>query len=459
MGEAQNADAREYMDFSGYPILRTILTPMEGKGDTKETIVEESTAIVKNEWTFFNPAQKLNRDISVEVIKECFKDKDTVRILDAMSATGLRGIRYLKEISNSTVYLNDISQSSIDAIKSNMLLNGIGEVEYFESNLQDIKASGRSRANIIRSDCNVLMGSLPCFFDVIDIDPFGSCSEYIDNALRAIRHKGIICLTATDKGVLCSNEKKCLIKYSTAIMRGIGMNETPLRTIVSLVSRQASKFGCSVEPVMSLSIDFYVRMFLRVIRRNPKSVIERNSLVLMCSCHNIAEISGGQKEIDNRCGNCSRRMKLCGPFWNGPLNDMDTVRNVLNGADESNKRLVGVLRYLEQELPTMFYYEIPRLCSILGISTIKQSRLMHALANMGYLVSYTHAELNAIKTDAPIDLINRVLLLNDSDDQEKIKEAGVKFDGNESVKALEARELFKGLLRSGMGPLSLPRRH
>ncbi|AFN83561.1 N2,N2-dimethylguanosine tRNA methyltransferase [Encephalitozoon romaleae SJ-2008] len=432
---------------------------MEAKIDAKEVILEESTVITKNEWTFFNPAQKLNRDISVELIKEYFKDKATIRILDAMSATGLRGIRYLKEISNSTVYLNDISQSSIETIKSNVLLNGIEDMEYFESNLQEIRTSGNTRVNIIKSDCNVLMGSLPCFFDVIDIDPFGSCSEYIDNALRAIKHRGIICLTATDKGVLCSNERKCLIKYSTAIMRGVGMNETPLRTIVSLVSRQASKFGCSVEPVMSLSIDFYVRIFLRIVRRNPRSVIERNSFVLMCRCHNITEISNVQKEIDNRCSNCGGRMKLCGPFWNRALNDTSVIKNVLNNTSRDNKRLIGILRYLEQELPNMFYYEIPRLCSILGISTIKQSKLMHALANMGYLVSYTHSELNAIKTNAPIDSINKVLLLSNSNDQERIKEAGIRFDENESVKALEAMEFFKGLLKSGMGPLSLPRRY
>ncbi|KMV65673.1 N2,N2-dimethylguanosine tRNA methyltransferase [Encephalitozoon cuniculi EcunIII-L] len=432
---------------------------MESKDGARETISEESTVITKNEWTFFNPAQKFNRDISIEVVKECFKDRASIRVLDAMSATGLRGIRYLKEIGNSIVYLNDISQSSVDTIRSNVLLNGIEDAEYFGSDLQGIKESGNARANVVKSDCNVLMTSLPCFFDVIDIDPFGSCSEYIDSALRAIRHKGILCLTATDKGVLCSNERKCLIKYSTSIMKGMGMNEVPLRTIVSLVSRQASKFDCSVEPVMSLSIDFYVRIFLRIVRRNPRSVVERNSHVLMCVCHNLAEIRNGQREIDNRCSNCSRRMRLCGPFWNGPLHDVKVVQGVLGGMNGGNKRLLGILRYLEQEIPTMFYYEIPRLCSLLGISTIKQSRLMHALANMGYQVSYTHSELNAIKTNAPIASINKVLILSGAGDQERMEELGVEFNGNEGVKALESIEFFKGLLKSGMGPLSLPRKH
>ncbi|ADM12075.1 N2,N2-dimethylguanosine tRNA methyltransferase [Encephalitozoon intestinalis ATCC 50506] len=430
---------------------------MEDSG-SKETIQEESTTIIKNERTFFNPAQKFNRDISVEIIRECFKDSTSIRILDAMSATGLRGIRYLKEIENSRVYLNDISQSSVETIKANILLNGIEDVECFESVFQNIKTSKDVRATITKSDCNVLMASLPCFFDVIDIDPFGSCSEYIDSALRAIRHRGIICLTATDKGVLCSNERKCLIKYSTSIMKGVGTNEVPLRTIISLVSRQASKFDCSVEPVASLSIDFYVRIFLRIVRRNPRSVIEKNSLFWMCTCHNIFEVRNGE-DISNKCDNCSRRMKLCGPFWNGPLNDINVIQGVLNRAKEDNKRLIGVLRHLEQELPTMFYYEIPRLCSILGISSVKQLRVMHALANMGYRVSYTHSELNAIKTDAPIGLINKVLLLSDGSNQEKAEVLGLKFEGNKNIEALETIEFFKGLIKSGMGPLSLPKKH
>lgn len=430
-----------------------------GLASTGDTITEESAAIARTECTFFNPAQKLNRDLSVAVIRECFKDRGSIRILDAMSATGLRGIRYLKEIDNCVVFMNDISRSSVESIRANLLLNGVSDAEYLEGDLSGVRAGGDARAKVVRSDCNVLMAATPCFFDVVDIDPFGSCSEYIDNAIRAVRHGGLLCLTATDKAVLCSNEKKCLVKYSTSIARGLAMNEVALRTIVSLVSRQASKFDCSVQPVASLSVDFYARVFLRVLRKNPRSVIESNSHVLMCVCHNFVEIGPGGRGVDGTCCNCGKAMKLCGPFWNGALHDLEAVDGMLGQASLENRRLVGILRYLRQELPTMFYYEVPRLCSALKIRAIGQSKLLHGLANMGYRVSYTHAELDAIKTDAPIGVINKVLLAASTGDEDVLREIGARLDGNPDVQALEATELFKGLVRSGMGPLPLPRRH
>ena len=38
----------------------------------------------QSENTFFNPAQKLNRDISTEIIKTYFEKKENVRILSAI---------------------------------------------------------------------------------------------------------------------------------------------------------------------------------------------------------------------------------------------------------------------------------------------------------------------------------------------------------------------------------------
>lgn len=408
--------------------------------------IEEGRAVIfKDECTFFNPAQRLNRDLSVEVIRECFAARDSIRVLDAMSATGLRGIRYLGEIPNAAVYLNDISETALQTIRTNLVLNGVENVaEYSESGLMDIRTGG-GRASLIRSDCNALMASLTSFFDVIDIDPFGSCSEYIDNALRSIRHGGLLCFTATDKAVLCSNERKCQTKYSTTILRKIGMNELPLRTILSLVSRQASKFGSSIEPVASLSVDFYVRVFIRVLKRHPKAVIASNSLIFMCRCYNIVEAG---ECMSSTCSNCQENMRLCGPFWNGHLHSRDVVQRILDRLPvDADNRLVGVLRYLRQEISTLFYYELPRLSSLLKTSTLKQTSVMNALANMGYDVSYTHCELNAVKTNASVAEINRVLR----------QDEGVDFRDNAQVSALGGIQFFRGLMKSGLGPLSLPK--
>ena len=63
-------------------------------------------------------------------------DKSNVRlkefpftILEALSATGLRSIRYAKELGNvSRITANDMDVSAVEAIKSNVKFNGVEEV-------------------------------------------------------------------------------------------------------------------------------------------------------------------------------------------------------------------------------------------------------------------------------------------------------------------------------------------
>jgi len=63
---------------------------------------------------FYNPVQEFNRDISILVIREFIKVQneeleaknkkrfDGVKLLEALAATGLRSVRYLKEIDSIT---------------------------------------------------------------------------------------------------------------------------------------------------------------------------------------------------------------------------------------------------------------------------------------------------------------------------------------------------------------------
>jgi tRNA (guanine26-N2/guanine27-N2)-dimethyltransferase len=72
-----------------------------------ESITEGSTTIyvtnAKSTDVFYNPVQQFNRDMSIAVINqfvkdrendEVFKEKGGLTILESLSATGLRSIRY-----------------------------------------------------------------------------------------------------------------------------------------------------------------------------------------------------------------------------------------------------------------------------------------------------------------------------------------------------------------------------
>ena len=190
----------------------------------------------KNE-VFYNPAQQFNRDLSVSVIRtyseslvtrkqlrkaaweERQKSQDgeeqqpppsptsgeptqrKISILEALSASGLRAVRYALEIpSVSTVYANDMSPSAIEAIHRNIAHNNL------PSNL--VKVS--------QSDANALMYSFRLDqVDVIDLDPYGTATPFIDAAIQAIANDGLICVTCTDMAVSAGigYPEKCYANY------------------------------------------------------------------------------------------------------------------------------------------------------------------------------------------------------------------------------------------------------
>jgi len=91
---------------------------------------------------FYNPVQEFNRDISILAIREFSKLRQEelalrgkeftgISILEALSATGLRSVRYLKEIENiKTLVANDIDPTATQLMKQNFDFNEIKPEAY-----------------------------------------------------------------------------------------------------------------------------------------------------------------------------------------------------------------------------------------------------------------------------------------------------------------------------------------
>lgn len=425
-------------------------------GDTERTIVEEGILIHKTATTFFNPAQKLNRDISIEAIKSSFFPDKPIRVLGAMSATGLRELRYLREIPNAQVFFNDISDEAVRTIEENLKLNGFADYRITDST-DDLRAI-QNRAVVSRRDCTLLMSQYHGYFDVIDIDPFGSCAPFVNDAFRAIKHNGLLCLTCTDKASLCSNERRCLVRYGSQIHRNYSQNETPVRTLLNFIARELAKHDASIVPVVSLSVDFYVRVIVRVRKNNGKSVLNSTAHVGICKCLNYMLIPHGSRS-NVLCNQCDIPMKLCGPFWTSSLYDKPAISRMLQSTEQAeNNRLKGILKLMYQEIDSPFYYEMPLLSKALRIDSCKIRELMNALANCGYEVSLVHYCNNAIKTNAPLRIVKEALLekVRQKSGQHTSAQYDYDFTPNQAVEQLFSEEYFKGLLSSGLKPLSLP---
>jgi len=45
-------------------------------------------------------------------------------------------------------------------------------------------------------------------FDVLDLDPYGAPTPFLDGAVQAVSEGGLLCVTATDMAVLCGKNSE-----------------------------------------------------------------------------------------------------------------------------------------------------------------------------------------------------------------------------------------------------------
>ncbi|KAG9083521.1 RNA methyltransferase tRNA(m5U54)methyltransferase [Ceratobasidium sp. UAMH 11750] len=145
--------------------------------------------------------------------KENGKQKEYISqkfvILEALSATGLRAIRYAHEIPLVRhVIANDISPAATEAMRRNITLNGLGPrpEEVPEKGKRQAREQGKVRVS--EMDAVALLyhhRSDQRRVEVIDLDPYGTAAPFIDGAVQAVADGGLLCVTCTDMAVLASN--------------------------------------------------------------------------------------------------------------------------------------------------------------------------------------------------------------------------------------------------------------
>ena len=278
-------------------------------------IIREGSATIDfgtaNE-VFYNKVQVLNRDLSIQMITafaevrkeekmaqrkrnpakyrrevhakhgvaqdevdlEKWSDRrDGIDVLEALSATGLRSVRYAKEcVGIKRIVANDLDQKAADAIERNVLANGLQVSATEESEWPPVEVSC--------ADASMLMYThrkTDEQFDVVDLDPYGSAAPFLDSAVQAVADGGLLCITCTDSAVLCGNHSEvCFAKYGSVALRNKYCHEMGLRVLLSSVEGHANRYGRHIVPVAAFSIDFYVRVFLRV--RESKLEVKQVSL-------------------------------------------------------------------------------------------------------------------------------------------------------------------------------------
>lgn len=397
--------------------------------------------------------------------------KETIRsprfeILDALSASGLRALRYSQELPFVTsVTANDLSPKAVETIKLNIEHNKLhGKIR---------TTIGNANAHMYQSVAQEGVGG-PDYaqrqYQVIDLDPYGTAVPFLDAAVQAIADEGLLCVTCTDTGVFNSIgwPEKAFSLYGGVPIKGDHFAEGGLRLILHAICSAAAKYGAAIEPLLSLSIDYYARVFVRV-RKSPaevKFLAGKTVLVYNCDAgcgawktqplarHTTQQGKKGNVYFKHslaqaptaspNCSHCDFKTHLTGPMYGGPLHNPAFIERILDYLPELDKKVYPTIDRLEGMLvtaleetdlygekyvesgpdkentglaridPTLidhhpFYFKASSLAKVLHCQAPSDAQLKGALLHAGYRVARSHTKPGTIKTDAPWSAIWRIM--------------------------------------------------
>jgi tRNA (guanine26-N2/guanine27-N2)-dimethyltransferase len=290
-----------------------------------------------------------------------------MRIADPLAATGVRGIRFLLELPKAmvqTVCFNDNDKEFKKNIAGNLKLNKIG----------------KARVSVSNKDANLFLLN-SSGFDYIDIDPFGTPNPFLDAAVRRIGRGGIIAVTATDTSALCGAfPAACIRKYWAVPVNNEQMYEFGLRILIRKVQLIGSQYGKALLPLFSYTKDHYMRVFFR--SEKAKSAAD---------------------EILNQ----HRMFGRAGPAWHGSLWDAKLVSAMLKLAKD--RETVKFLRLIKDEslVGAVGYYDLHTIFA--GKKIPQKQDLIALLRRKGYLASETHFLGTAVRSNASLEELKRII--------------------------------------------------
>uniref|UniRef100_A0A672YYC2 tRNA (guanine(26)-N(2))-dimethyltransferase n=1 Tax=Sphaeramia orbicularis TaxID=375764 RepID=A0A672YYC2_9TELE len=436
----------------------------------QNTVVKEGKASIlfpsANE-VFYNPVQEFNRDLTCAVITEFARDllvqrgvkvvvpgekervvvslseeaeqtdgqKDQadgqtdepaltatvgekcergLRVLEGLAASGLRSVRFALEVPGlQSVTANDFSTKAAALISRNARYNGVDHL--LQASCQDASMLMYEKRGKKER------------YDVIDLDPYGSPATFLDAAVQAVADGGLLCITCTDMAVMAGNSgETCYSKYGSVSIKAKYCHEMALRIILHSLDQRAAVYQRYIHPLLSVSVDFYIRVFVRVFtgQATVKNSASKQALIYNCvGCGSFHLQRMGRRTSNGKnmkysaatgppvgpdCGHCGQRHQMGGPIWAEPIHDSAFVQKVLSAVSGNptrfgtSKRIEGVLSMVTEELEDVpLYYTVDQLSSTVHCNTPPLLQFRSALLHAGHRVSLSHACKNAIKTDAP----------------------------------------------------------
>lgn len=339
---------------------------------------------------FYNPNAETVRDLAVLAAAVYRRDRRQLRILDAMAGCGVRSLRYVLESQADFVWAND-SNSDIQAVLSENLAQSLKTEQYQVSDRDAIR---------VFFECY----NRQDYYDLVDVDGFGSPVPYVHASLSACAIGGLIYLTSTDgRTVTGRAPENCVADYGAVARIHPAAHEQGLRLILGNVQQQAASRGMGIVPVFS----YFTGQTYRVMVRLVSSIqLTEQNYGFLGFCHEC----GTYHKVEWRklgrsdCSLDQRSLVLSGAMWLGNLHDSAQIAQMIQVATDwnwtSQIRLLELMQ-AEAEMPPYFYTlgEIGRRGKL---DIPKSNYLIQTLQEWGHRASLTHIDREAIKTDADL---------------------------------------------------------
>lgn len=313
---------------------------------------------------FYNPIMELNRTISVVLLNSI--NKKNLQIALPLAASGIRGIRFLKELKKGKIKcidMNDYSSQAVKLIKDNLKLNKIKS----------------KKVKVHNKDANIFLLE-SSGFDHIDIDPFGTPNPFLDATVVRIARNGILAVTTTDTSALAGTyPKACKRKYFAVPLKNELKHEIGLRILIRKVQLIGAQYEKALIPIFSYSKEHYMRVFFR--------------------CEK------GKKKVDEILKKHDYYEKA-GPMWLGRLWDKKLAEKMYK--QEKTDFLKTIKD--ESKIDIVGFYNIHQLCKRYKIKQIpKFENLIRKIKKNGYKVRRTHFSKEGLRSDIPLDKILRIM--------------------------------------------------
>ena len=323
-------------------------------------IEEGEISIEVPDDVFYNPLQRLSRDIVVAIAK-AFRVK---RYCEPFAGIGLRSLRMFKEANIEEAVVNDRNPRHIEVAKR--ILRGYN-VEFYSEDAH----------RLIRK-----LIERPC--DLVDLDQFGIPRRYIDGAIMLTKPGGILTFIIPNPSDLFGTyPDKCFKRYLAYPVRASFRFERGARIALLELHRRAAMFDRHIEPLITYRHKYYLRFVVRVRRGLKRPIAWR------------------VKYDDISFEIFEEPVAKAGPARGGKIFDKDFIGRVIEHTEGFAKE--RLMRLYKESSARPLYYDVHKVSGRLKVNPPK----LKSLEEEGFV--RTHFYKYGIRAPSLEELIKAIL--------------------------------------------------